>query len=242
MSIIFLYLVLKDGLFENQTPENFAAVSGPKAGTTQHLDKLTREVYGDRELWFVVFSSQSCSRGTAGQTNYGYANSAMERICERRRSDGFHGLAIQWGWIGDVGYVVKSMTSSTTGHISCFAPQCMASCLEALDSAMTSGYSVVGSFVKQQREGTERKKAVKPQSVTEKVLKLLGVKNSLNDSLTLQEVGIDSIMTVEVKHLLERDANVVLSNKTVRNMTFLDLKKIDASLASGDTENSTCQG
>lgn len=72
-----------------------------------------------------------------------------------------------------MGYVVKSMTSSTTNHISCFAPQCMTSCLEALDSALTSGCSVVGCFVKQQREGAELTVA-RPHRITEKVLKLLG--------------------------------------------------------------------
>jgi fatty acid synthase len=35
-------------------------------------------------------------------TNYGMANSIMERICERRKRDGFAALAIQWGAIGDV--------------------------------------------------------------------------------------------------------------------------------------------
>lgn len=51
---------------------------------------------------FVVFSSVSCGRGNAGQSNYGMSNSVMERICEKRRSDGLPGLAIQWGAIGDV--------------------------------------------------------------------------------------------------------------------------------------------
>jgi fatty acid synthase len=52
--------------------------------------------------YFVIFSSVSCGRGNAGQTNYGMANSIMERICERRKRDGFPALAIQWGTIGDV--------------------------------------------------------------------------------------------------------------------------------------------
>jgi fatty acid synthase len=52
--------------------------------------------------YFVIFSSVSCGRGNAGQTNYGMANSIMERICESRKRDGFPALAIQWGVIGDV--------------------------------------------------------------------------------------------------------------------------------------------
>jgi len=51
----------------------------------------TRELCGNTLDWFVMFSSISCGRGKAGQSNYGYANSVMERICERRRSDGLPG-------------------------------------------------------------------------------------------------------------------------------------------------------
>ena len=51
----------------------------------------SREICSSTLEWFVVFSSVSCGRGNAGQANYGYANSAMERICERRRSDGLPG-------------------------------------------------------------------------------------------------------------------------------------------------------
>jgi len=58
---------------------------------TQNLDVATRELCSDTLDWFVVFSSVSCGRGNAGQANYGYANSTMERICERRCSDGLPG-------------------------------------------------------------------------------------------------------------------------------------------------------
>ena len=58
---------------------------------TKNLDAATRELCSNTLEWFVVFSSVSCGRGNAGQANYGYANSTMERICERRRSDGLPG-------------------------------------------------------------------------------------------------------------------------------------------------------
>lgn len=45
---------------------------------------------------FVIFSSVSCGRGNAGQTNYGMANSVMERIIERRHKDGLPAKAVQW--------------------------------------------------------------------------------------------------------------------------------------------------
>lgn len=50
----------------------------------------------------MVFSSVSCGKGNAGQTNYGMANSVMERICETRKEEGLPALAIEWGAVGDV--------------------------------------------------------------------------------------------------------------------------------------------
>jgi len=60
---------------------------------TRNLDVATRELCGNSLDWFVAFSSVSCGRGKAGQANYGYANSVMERICEQRHSDGLPGRA-----------------------------------------------------------------------------------------------------------------------------------------------------
>ena len=75
---------------------------------TKNLDSATRELCRGTLDWFVVYSSDISARGQAGQANYAYANSAMERICEQRRSDGFPGLLavlptccfviIEWIW------------------------------------------------------------------------------------------------------------------------------------------------
>ena len=113
--IFHLAVVLKDGLFENQTIEAFQAVSKPKYHGTIYLDQLTRNREVAKDLhWFVVFSSVSSGRGNAGQANYGFANSAMERICEERVKSGLPGLAIQWGAIGDVGLIqVRNADKST---------------------------------------------------------------------------------------------------------------------------------
>lgn len=54
------------------------------------IPRVTRKKCPDLD-YFVVFSSVSCGRGNAGQSNYGFANSAMERICEQRHHDGLPG-------------------------------------------------------------------------------------------------------------------------------------------------------
>ena len=84
--------VLKDGLLENQNQENFQKVCEPKVQGTINLDYMTRELCKESLDWFVVFSSVSCGRGNAGQSNYGLANSVMERICEQRQRDGYPGI------------------------------------------------------------------------------------------------------------------------------------------------------
>ncbi|CAG7731276.1 unnamed protein product [Allacma fusca] len=96
-----LALVLQDALFSNQTAKAFEMVSNSKATATLHFDALTR-LYAPSMDYFVVFSSLACGKGNAGQSNYGYANSAMERICEQRIQDGFPARAIQWGVVADV--------------------------------------------------------------------------------------------------------------------------------------------
>ncbi|PRD26879.1 UNVERIFIED_CONTAM: Fatty acid synthase [Trichonephila clavipes] len=89
--IFNLALILRDAFIENQTVRNFEEVCAPKVTSTANLDALSRDLCPHLQ-WFVCFSSVSCGRGNAGQTNYGYANSIMERICEQRTSQGLPGI------------------------------------------------------------------------------------------------------------------------------------------------------
>ena len=61
---------------------------------TRVLDQMSRTICRDSLDYFVCWSSVSCGRGNAGQANYGFANSTMERICEMRRHDKLPGIAI----------------------------------------------------------------------------------------------------------------------------------------------------
>lgn len=112
--VFHLAMVLRDCLFENQNVQNFKDAAEAKYYGTINLDQATR-VQGDEALrWFVVFSSITSGRGNAGQTNYGWSNSTMERMIEQRRQDGYPGIAIQWGAIGDVGVILENMGDNNT--------------------------------------------------------------------------------------------------------------------------------
>ncbi|KMQ82617.1 fatty acid synthase [Lasius niger] len=103
--IFNLAAVLCDALFENLQVADFETATLPKVNGTKNLDATSRK-YCPSLDYFVVFSSMSCGRGNSGQSNYGLANSAMERMMEQRHAAGFPGLAIQWGIIGDVGLYI----------------------------------------------------------------------------------------------------------------------------------------
>ena len=89
--LFHLAVVLRDGLFENQSAESFQVVGETKVLGCRNLDVVSRQECQEGLDWFVVFSSVSCGRGNAGQSNYGYANSFMERVCEKRQHDGLPG-------------------------------------------------------------------------------------------------------------------------------------------------------
>ncbi len=78
-AILNLAVVLKDAVWDNQTPETFEESFKAKAWSTKHLDVLTRKLCPKLRK-FVVFSSVSCGRGNAGQTNYGMSNSVSLKL------------------------------------------------------------------------------------------------------------------------------------------------------------------
>ncbi|GBN00717.1 Fatty acid synthase [Araneus ventricosus] len=224
-AIFNLALVLRDSFMENQTIENFKEVCESKATSTLNLDEASRELCPEVD-WFVCFSSVSCGRGNAGQSNYGYANSVMERICEERTKQGLPGLAIQWGAVGDVGVFEVAVGSDVAnGGI---IPQRINSCLTVLDKFLQQNQPVVSSFVPYKPSETTTKKASK-HNVLSTIGNIFGIKDmsAINTETSLGELGMDSLMAVEVKQFLERDFHLVLAIPELRQLKVKDMKKLE---------------
>ncbi|KAK3090166.1 hypothetical protein FSP39_009679 [Pinctada imbricata] len=234
--IFNLAMVLRDGLIENQSTESFRAVCEPKVSGTINLDHVTRKLCKETLDWFVAFSSVSCGRGNAGQANYGFANSVMERICEKRRQDGLHALAIQWGAIGDVGIVIESMGTNDT-VIGGTLPQRMSSCLTTLDIFLNQPNPVVSSFIPAEMK-TKHEQAGSRDNIVDAVCNILGIKDSssVGPDVTLGDLGLDSLMGVEVKQTIERDLGMTLSTTEIRQLTFTSLKQMTNNESVGTTE------
>lgn len=221
--IFNLAMVLRDSLFENATVEDFEQVFNPKCLGVESLDRVTRQLCPDLEL-FVAFSSVSCGKGNAGQANYGYANSVMERICEQRRRDGFHGLAIQWGAIGDVGVAFDNL-GGNEAVIGGTIPQRMPSCFTTLSKFLASPFSICLSILQADRRSFS---AGKKGDLVKTILHVLGIKDpsTVDPNCTLGELGLDSLMAVEIRQALEREYDIVLTVQEIRALTINRIREI----------------
>ncbi|XP_075724817.1 fatty acid synthase-like isoform X2 [Rhipicephalus microplus] len=208
----------------------YEAVCSAKILGTQRLDEASRALCPELDH-FVVFSSLVCGRGNAGQTNYGYANSAMERVCERRVADGLPGLAIQWGAIGDVGIVHDIMGNDLV--IGGSVAQRISSCMEVMDCFLSQKHPVVSSFVKD--DPSSRSDPKDKRDLLLSAAHILGIKDpsSLNPNISLGELGIDSLMSVELRQLLERDYDLTLSMQEIRQLTVSRLRDISEGRTEG---------
>ncbi|XP_063235501.1 fatty acid synthase-like isoform X2 [Bacillus rossius redtenbacheri] len=228
--IFNLAAVLKDGLLENQTEADFRAVLRSKVNVTKNFDALSRALCPDLD-YFVVFSSVSCGRGNPGQSNYGLANSVMERICEERRSVGLPALAVQWGAVGEVGLVAETMSDKIS--IRGTLPQRISSCLHTLDAFLRQSHPVVSSIVL-----AEKKQDSGQAGLLDAVSNILGIKDlkKVNFQATLADLGMDSLMSAEIKQVLERNHSIILSPEEIRKLTFDDLSLKDSNEIKSSTE------
>ncbi|XP_060583977.1 fatty acid synthase-like [Ruditapes philippinarum] len=239
--VFHLAMVLRDGYLENLTVEDFQKVCGPKVTGTINLDQGTRDFCKESCDWFVVFSSVSCGRGNAGQSNYGFANSVMERICEERRKDGLQGLAVQWGAIGDVGIVLESMGDNDT-VIGGTLPQRITSCLMTLDLFLNQLEPVVSSFVPADKQTDSNNASDNKIDLVLAVCHILGISepSSVNPDASLGDLGLDSMMSVEVKQTLERGFDIVMGTREIRQLTVNKLQSIannDSALVAVDSKS-----
>lgn len=220
--IFNLAVALRDGVFQNQDPKMFEESLGPKANATKYLDEVSRKLCPDLKH-FVVFSSVSCGRGNAGQSNYGMANSIMERIMEQRAELGLPAKAIQWGAVGDVGLLAGLQEKNMEMTIGGTLPQGIVSCLEVLDNLLSVNEPIVSSMVVAEKKSYDAKKG----NIIDTILNVLSIRDRKTISMdtSLAQLGMDSLMGVEILQVLERDYDTVLTANEMRAMTLGQLEK-----------------
>jgi fatty acid synthase len=231
-AIFNLAVALRDGIFENLDMKMFEESLAPKAAATRNLDLVSRKLCPQLKH-FVVFSSFSCGRGNAGQSNYGLANSIMERIVEERSDLGLPAKAIQWAAVGDVGLLAEFQLNNLDKDFKGTLPQAISSCLEVLDVLLTSDDTIVSSMVVADKTIGDVKKG----NIIDMILKIMGIRDrkSISMDSTLTQLGIDSLMGVEIQQILERDFDIALTSQELRSLTLGQLEK--RAVSGGESES-----
>ncbi len=98
-------MVLDDCLLLNLNNERLQKVLGPKMSGAWNLHTQTLGLPLD---CFVLFSTMSCVFGLPGQGNYSAANTFLDALAHHRRALGLPALTINWGYLGEVGYVARN--------------------------------------------------------------------------------------------------------------------------------------
>ncbi|WP_420138945.1 SDR family NAD(P)-dependent oxidoreductase [Sphingomonas sp.] len=140
--IVHAAVAMDDALLTAIDEDRFARALRPKLGGAEALDRLTRE---DKLDLFLLFSSVTTAFGNPGQGNYVAANAAIEAVARKRQLEGLPALAVQWGPIGDAGYLaretqVSEMLSKQLGGAHLTA----AEALDTLPVMIASGAPVIG--------------------------------------------------------------------------------------------------
>lgn len=92
------------------------------------------------------------------------------------------------------------------------------SCLSVMDTFLKQDAPVVSSIVVAEKRGG----AGGADNIVDAVKNILGLRDLKTISLhsSLSELGMDSMMAVEIKQTLEREYEVFLTAQDIRSMTF----------------------
>ena len=149
----------------------------------------------------------------------------MERICENRRRDGLHGLAIQWGPIGDVGAVVDIYDDNIT-RLKHLIMQSVPSWIYALDKFLQCPYPVLSSAI---RIEEQFKTKTLEENIAKHLWSSLGVDpKTIPNHFTLEEIGIGSIVAVEFQQRLQRDYDINFSIEQIKKISVGDIKQFES--------------
>ena len=102
--VIHAAMVLEDRILSDLDQERLERVLDPKVMGAWNLHLLTRGCPLD---FFVLFSSMASLIGSPGQGNYVTANAFLDGLSHYRRSLGLPSLAINWGYLAEVGVAAR---------------------------------------------------------------------------------------------------------------------------------------
>jgi acyl transferase domain-containing protein/NADPH:quinone reductase-like Zn-dependent oxidoreductase/acyl carrier protein/NADP-dependent 3-hydroxy acid dehydrogenase YdfG len=142
--VIHAAMVMDDALIRNLDASRLGAVLAPKIAGALNLHRVTLNAPLD---FFVLYSSATTLFGNPGQAAYVAANMALESLGAERRALGLPATCIQWGPIGDAGYLarnsgVRDALAARLGG----QPLSADRALKLLEDVLASGTAQVAAF------------------------------------------------------------------------------------------------
>ena len=233
--------LIEDAPLDKQTAESFDKVFAPKAVGAWNLHEITckKNIHLD---YFVLFSSMASLMGSAGQGNYAMANSFLDALAQQRQNENLPALSINWGPWAEVGMATKLVTEYQRRGVLPLTTQegldllsfalklmeCQVGLMHVNWIHMSEGINLIPSWLESLLKGTIKTTFVKklqetPEDQREELLKLtisreikkvLGLSDTfaINPTKSIFEMGIDSLMALELKNRLSSILGYTLTN------------------------------
>src|SRR5579875_6646 len=261
--VIHAAMVLEDALLLNLDHQRMRRVLAP---TVKGSWNLHRQTLHDPLDFFVLFSSLSSVFGHAGQGNYAAANLFLDALAWHRRAHGLPALTINWGYLGEVGYLAErpqlgerlerqgvlsfTVKQALTLLERSMQRQAIQVSVMRVDWSRWHGLGVTGHvsprFAHLIRAATVRERSSQPLSngrgsdpgqletlIRDKVARVLGTTpERLDVNKPLLNLGIDSLMAVELRNWIEQEWRVhvpimeLMRSPSLANLTQLLQKQL----------------
>jgi len=206
---------IEDALLTAQTAAGVRRVFAAKVLGAAHLDALTATMELD---FFVMFSSLAGVLGSAGQANYAAANCCLDALAQRRRGSGRAAQSLAWGaWadglaaglqgrLGRVGMGVLAPAQGVALLAEAMTRTDVLLALGATAPRVVAGERVAAERWSERLAGLApgRRLEVVQAAVQEEVGRVLGANERLAGDRPLQDLGLDSLMAVELRGALAR--------------------------------------
>lgn len=135
--------VIDDAFVGQLGRDRIAAVIGPKVAGGWNLHRALEKTGADVDL-FVSFSSLAQVIGSIGQANYVAANSFLDGLAFYRRGQGKAALTIDWGALGEAGFVARNELLARYLDSMGMQPIANAEAFDGLGKSLASGVASIG--------------------------------------------------------------------------------------------------
>lgn len=177
--------------------------------------------------YFICWSSIVSTFGNKGQTNYALGNSYCDSLIRYRNQQNLTGLSIQWGAIGDVGFVSRSKKIDFT---TTYYPQSILDCLQFLNQVLGSKQQgVVTYFETINHQNNTLVQNKNSGNMYDNIINLLGLTNP-NQVLdkTFSSLGMDSLISTQIQVVLKKN-NIVKNLEEISDLRLKDILQLQVS-------------